>query len=256
VPDKRSHRGPHPEDHALFAPDQWPELQAAVAHLAWLLSHDYALNSALKLVGNHFQLRERQRLAVMRSSCSEGSLARRREHHVAAETLAGKTLLLDGYNVLTTLEAALGGGVLLCGMDGCLRDMASMHGHYKRVAETAPALELLGQTLADRAVAQAHFLLDAPVSNSGRLKTILLELAAERHWPWTVTLVPDPDPVLAQSQDIIATADSIILDGTRNPHPQGAPRPSPRWTNLTGHIIARHIPAATIVPLATCAPAT
>src|SRR5204863_9861591 len=142
----------------------------------WLLSHDYALNSALKIVGDHFQLNERQRLAVMRSTCSQESLVRRREHHIPAEQLTGQTLFLDGYNVLTTLEAALGGGILLRGMDSCLRDMASMHGHYKRVSETAPALELLGQSLADLAISHTHILLDAPVSNSGRLKTILGKL--------------------------------------------------------------------------------
>src|SRR4051812_37808108 len=110
MPDKRSHRGPHPEDHTLFAPDQWSALQAATTHLAWLLSHDYALNSALKIVGVHFQLNERQRLAVMRSTCSQESLARRREHHISPEQLTVQTLFLDGYNIITTLEAALGGG--------------------------------------------------------------------------------------------------------------------------------------------------
>ena len=52
MPDKRAHRGPHPEDTRLFARDQWPALQAAVHDLAWLLSHDYATPSALKLVGD------------------------------------------------------------------------------------------------------------------------------------------------------------------------------------------------------------
>ncbi len=245
MPDKRTHRGPHPEDARLFAPDQWPALQAAVGDLSWLLSHGYALNSALKLVGDRFGLNERQRLAVMRSTCSAHSLALRKAGELPPGELAGRTLRLDGYNVLTTLEAALGGGILLRGMDGCLRDMASMHGHYKRVAETAPALEHLGATLAALAVARVEILLDAPVSNSGRLKTVMHKLAAERGWPWTITLVPDPDPVLAQSPDIIATADSVILDGTRNPRGTAPPR----WTNLAAHIIGQHVAGATIVPM-------
>ena len=246
MPDKRSHRGPHPEDHALFAPAHWPALQAATADLSWLLSHDYALNSALKLVGDRFQLTDRQRRAIMRSTCSQQSLASRRAHEIPAADLQTQTLLLDGYNVLTTLESALGGGILLRGMDGCLRDMASMHGHYKRVAETAPALLLLGETLATLAVARADILLDAPVSNSARLKTVMQTLAAEHRWPWTITLVPDPDPLLARSPEIIATADSAILDAVR--HAPGAT--PPRWTNLAAHIIAQRIPTATIVPMA------
>ena len=65
-----------------------------------------------------------------------------------AEQLRGAALWLDGYNVLTTIEAALAGGVILAARDGTYRDMASMHGSYRKVAETLPALELLGRTIA------------------------------------------------------------------------------------------------------------
>ncbi|HVT82564.1 MAG TPA: DUF434 domain-containing protein [Phycisphaerae bacterium] len=245
MPDKRSHRGPHPEDRLLFAADRWPALQNAVRDLSWLLSHGYALNSALKLVGDRFQLTERQRIAVMRSTCSAESLAGRRERRIPLGQTAGQRLALDGYNVLTTVEAALGGGVLFRGMDGCLRDLASMHGHYKRVAETGPALELIGAALAALNTGPIDVLLDAPVSNSGRLKTIMVKFATDHGLTWSVTLVPDPDPILALSPAIIATADSVILDGARNP--AGAAKP--RWTNLAAHIVETHVSGATIVPL-------
>jgi hypothetical protein len=239
------HRGPHPEDATLFAPGRWSDLRAAVADLAWLLSRDYSLNAALKLVGDRFNLTTRQRLAVMRSTCSDASLALRSRTRVEPADVRGQVLLIDGYNVLTTIEAALGGAVLLRGRDGCLRDLASMHGHYKRVKETARALEMIGQTLADLGVSEGRFLLDAPVSNSGRLRTLMLQLAAERRWPWTVTLVPDPDPQLGRSRDIIATADSVILDGVRNPAGIGPPR----WVNLARHIQEAKLPAAVVVGL-------
>lgn len=247
MPDKRSHRGPHPEDVRLFAEHWWPALRAAVRDLAWLLSHDYAINGALKLVGDRYQLNERQRLAVMRCTCSDQSLALRRTHEVSAENVRNQSLVLDGYNVLTTVEAALGGGVLLRGRDGCLRDMASMHGHYKRVAETAPALALIGHTLAALGVSDIRVLLDSPVSNSGRLKTMIRQLGEEHHWwtapPWTIDLVHDPDPLLAMSREIVATADSVILDGTRNPQGAG----SPAWFNLAAHVVRTHVPTATVV---------
>ena len=57
--------------------------------------------------------------------------------------------------------------------------------------------------------------LDAPVSNSGRLKTILLQTASERDWVFDVQIVPSPDQVLTASTEIIATADSVVLDGCR-----------------------------------------
>jgi hypothetical protein len=126
-----------------------------------------------------------------------------------------------------------------------------MHGHYKRVAETLPALTLIGNTLKSLQIPHAHFLLDAPVSNSARLKTIMQQLATEHHFPWQITLLPDPDPELAKSKEIIVTADSIILDGTRNP----TGHTPPRWLNLAHHLVTTQLPTATIIPMHKTEPA-
>ena len=56
MPDKRKHRGPHPEDRQLFSPQQLNGLQSATRDLNWLLSRGYAVNSSLKLVGDRYQL--------------------------------------------------------------------------------------------------------------------------------------------------------------------------------------------------------
>lgn len=148
MPDTRTHRGPHPEDARLFAPSAWPSLRHAAADLCWLLSRDYAVPSALQLVGDRHQLAVRQRAAVARCACSDASRAQRMARQVAAERLAGQALWLDGYNVLTTVEVALGGGVILSAWDQTYRDIAGMHGTYRKVAETLPALELLGRVTA------------------------------------------------------------------------------------------------------------
>jgi hypothetical protein len=149
MPDRRRHRGPHPEDARLFAGDRAGPLRAAVRDLSWLLSRGYAERSAVKLVGDRYRLRQRQRVAVMRSACGDSARDARRARELGADALGGRALDLDGYNVLTSVEAALAGGVLLLARDGCLRDMASMHGHYRRVEETAVAVDLIGRTLVD-----------------------------------------------------------------------------------------------------------
>jgi hypothetical protein len=236
VIDKRSHRGPHPEDEVLFAPDQWPSLRMATADLSWLLSRGYAMVSALKVVGDRYQLQQRQRLAVMRSACSDDAKQHRESHRLPVADSGDGRLLLDGYNVLTSVEAALGGGVILYARDGCCRDMASMHGTYRKVAETVPALRLIGDYLSHRN-GSCLWYLDSPVSNSGRLKTIIHEVAAQAGWDWQVELVQSPDTILAQSTEVIATADSVILD-----HCQ-------QWINLAREVISSSVPNALIVDL-------
>jgi hypothetical protein len=237
VPDKRTHRGPHPEDARLFGPDVRPLLAGAVADLCWLLGNGYAPDSSLKLVGDRYALVGRQRVAVARCSCGSRVCAERRRREVDRTALKNRPLWLDGYNVLTTVEAALGGGVILVAADGAYRDMASMHGSYRKVAETLPALKILGDLLAEYEVSLCVWLLDRPVSNSGRLKKIMESLAAENRWPWRVELVASPDAELSDSPEIIATADSVILDRCR------------AWFNLCREAVARYVPQAWIVDL-------
>ena len=235
MPDTRKHRGPHPADRQLFRNQMWPMLQRAVEELSWLLTRDYPLDASLKLVGDRHRLTQRQRKAVMRSGCSDGALHCRSEKCVDGGDIAGETLYIDGFNVLTTIEAALSGGVILHGRDGCHRDLASMHGNYRKVEETRPALELIGKTLAELQVAECRWLLDRPVSNSGRLSQLVRELANERGWDWKTELLNDPDKRLSVTDDVVATADSVILDRCR------------RWFNLAREVIDSNVPAAMII---------
>ena len=182
------------------------------ADLSWLLSRGYASASALKIVGDRYSLDARQRLAVARCACSRDAAARRQKHEVQTTDLEQHPLWIDGYNVLTSVESALSGGVILHAGDGCYRDMASMHGTYRTVEETIPAIHLLGELTSECNIAKCHWLLDQPVSNSGRLKTMLQEIATKQSWDWQVELVPDPDRVLRHADQIVATADSQVLD--------------------------------------------
>ena len=228
MPDKRHHRGRHPDDDRLFAPQRWPDLQAAVADLSWLLSRNYAQPSAVKVVGDRYNLDQRQRMAITRAACSDEARDRRKAHELLPGSVRREELLIDGYNILTTVEAALSDGVILRCRDTAIRDIASIHGTYRKVDETPPAIDLIGQALIDLEISRCTFLLDAPVSNSGRLRSLMLEMLAERKWDWwTVEIVPNPDALLATSDKIIATADSVILDRCQ------------RWFNLADAVLRR-----------------
>lgn len=209
--DVRKHRGPHPADEVLFATDQWVGMQTAVEELSWLLDRGYAVPSSLKLVGDRHSLQERQRTAVKRSSCSTRELRLRQSKCVPTTGATG--VWIDGFNLLTTIEATLAGGVIIVGRDGCYRDMASMHGTYRRVEETRPALELIGSHLSNCNVSSANWLLDQPVSNSGRLASIIREIATQHGWNWEVEVVRDPDTdLIALTNQTIVSADSMILN--------------------------------------------
>ena len=244
MPDTRRHRSAGPGDHELFAQGELPGLCAAVSHFSWLLTHGYAKPSALKLVGDRFQLAARQREAVVRCASSDQMLHQQSLRRVPGTQLSGQALAIDGYNVLTTVEVALGGGVVLYARDGCARDLASLRGTWRKVAETLPALELVGAHLEEQGIAEARWALEASVSNSGRLRALLLELARERGWPFEVELLGDVDAALESEARVVASADRRVIGAAR------------RWTNLAREIVEARVPTAWVVDLSQDAPTT
>jgi len=205
----------------------------AAADLSWLLSRGYAEPSSLKLVGDRHRLVERQRTAVLRCAAADAAVAGRRERRLGLDAARGGPVRIDGFNLILTLESALGGGVVLGGRDGCFRDLASVHGTYRKVEETRPALELATRRLAAWGVGPRTWLLDAPVSNSGRLAAMIREIDPEAR----AEVVADPDPLLVLPGPPVATADSGVLD-----------RCGP-WINLARLLVEAEVPGAFLVDL-------
>lgn len=222
------HRGAHPADRDLFDAAAAPALRLATADLSWLLSHGYARPSSLKLVGDRHSLTERQRLAVGRAACSDTKRERRTENQIAAEQVQGRDVVVDGFNLLVTLEAALSGGVLLLCREGCIRDMSSVHGSYRAVVETDTAMMAVATRLAELGVRSVRWLLDSPVSNSGRLAERIRELAAVHSWPWTVEAVFNPDAeLIAVRGAVVISSDSEVIDQAET------------WFNLPADMLVR-----------------
>lgn len=240
MPDARRHRGRHPDDDKLFSVPAIKPMRSAVADLAWLLSHAYAPESALKLVGDRYNLTARQRDAVRRCTCSDSRAAGRKARRVPLRSCAGRAVGVDGYNLLITVEAALSGGIVLVGVDGAFRDLSSVHGTYRRVEETVPALTLIAEALESARVRHVDWYLDKPVSNSGRLKAILADLIEQRASPltWNIELADSPDAVLGRYDGIVASSDSEVLDACD------------RWVNLAGEIVRKRVDQPWIVNLA------
>jgi hypothetical protein len=237
MPDKRTHRGPHPADAKLFAAAVISDLRSALADFSLLLTKGYAGKSSLKLVCDKFSLTERQRLAIMRSACSDQQLTSRKQREVKLADLGGQAIVIDGYNVLITIEAAMSGACVFKGRDGCFRDLASIHGTYRKVTETIPAVQLIGEFLKEHNAGDCLWLLDSPVSNSGRLKTLIGELARKNKWEWDIELLPSPDARLIKTDLTAASSDSVVLDGCK------------RWVNLARAIIEEKVPEARLVDL-------
>ena len=145
-------------------------------------------------------------------SVADESIIKRKAKACTATFLQEKKVVVDGFNLLIWLESALSGAYILQCQDSTYRDIGGIHGSYKRVHQTEPALLLIGTTLHHLGVQSVHWYFDTPVSNSGRLKVQLYEIAAKEGFPWDISLVYNPDQVLAASTDIVISSDGWVLE--------------------------------------------
>ncbi|MBF6649698.1 DUF434 domain-containing protein [Methylobacter sp. BlB1] len=229
------HRSAHLGDKELFNDENLLHLRKAAYDLDWLLNRGYARHSAIKLVGDHYQLPKRQRLAISRAACSDESRAMRAAKCLPIEAIKERQLVIDGLNLVITIETIMAGGVALRCRDGCIRDIASIHGTYRQVHETGNVIVLIGQALEIFGPENILWVFDRPVSNSGRLAVMVREIAEAQGQNWQAALMDNPDQFIIRSGQIAITSDSAVLDEVS------------QWVNLTDYIVANFFPGAWII---------
>ena len=209
-------RGKEASDDVLFGTlKMQSKLQEAVADMYYFLSRGYGEKATLVLVGNRYRLNSRQQQAVRGMSASQSQIEKRKTKEIESQHLAGKEIIIDGFNVLILLESILSNAYVFRGLDGFVRDLSSVYGTYKKVKQTSKALEIIAAFFTNEKIKKAHWLFDKPVSNSGRLKQMIEEMASIHNYDWKVELVNNPDKVIAESDWIAITSDAWILDNSK-----------------------------------------
>lgn len=219
-------RGKNTNDDALFGSEkQIDKLKSAVRDMPYLLSRNYAEKASADLVGNHYRLKTRQIQALRGASASEIQIQNRKSKELEISDLKNKTIYLDGFNVLILLESLLSGAYIFEGLDGCFRDLSGVFGTYKRVNQTQKVIELVAEFFQKSQAEKLIWIFDKPVSNSERIKQIILDYAIENNLNWNVELEFNPDKFLAENVEIIISSDAWILDHGKS------------WFNLIGYLI-------------------
>ncbi len=220
-------RGYVPEDERNFSPEALETMRTASRHIYYLINEGYDLKQASVFVGNHFMLSERQRLAMMRSLATDSQLRLRKEKKVHLSQISGQEVWIDGFNTIITLEVLFSDSILLSCMDGTIRDLAALRGTYRLIPETSEAVHLLFDILQEAEVGKINILLDQPVSNSGRLKARIADIAEEYSFGLDIRVKKEVDRELYGKENVI-TSDSIILDHCIS------------WINLMEECMQRH----------------
>ena len=224
---KETKRGYSPKDTLEFGPKAQPLLNLAAEEIYYLINRGYDIKSCSTFIGNHYLLSERQRLVLARMLSPRKSLTHRQEKLLPPDAKLD-TVHIDGFNTIITLEIALSGSLLIQGLDGTVRDIAGLRGTYRIIDKTEAAVSLILNYLDTAKVNHAVFYLDRPVSNSGRLKQLIEETAANHKVNVTFEIINDVDRILYPLANVITT-DAIILDKCKS------------WYNLNRYIIEQNI---------------
>jgi len=197
-------------DEEEFGSEGIEKLYKARNDLFYLINSGYKIKAASIFVGNHYLLSERQRMAVVRATSSKEAIKIRKDKEVLC-SLEGEKVNIDGFNTIITLEVALSSALLLKCMDGTIRDLAGLRGTYRLIDKTQVAIILICEKLEQYKVGSAIFYLDAPVSNSGKLRELILQISKDFNFKVKVENINNVDSVLEELDNVI-TSDAIILD--------------------------------------------
>ncbi|RPJ09379.1 MAG: DUF434 domain-containing protein [Spirochaetaceae bacterium] len=190
------------------------KFRTAVNDFRFLKNRGYSNNSLLNLVGDRYRLSRTARNCLMRGISDRVSSLARKKKVIKPSKVRGMQLWIDWYNVLITVEGYLKGGLLFLSDDGVIRDASAVHGSYRASVVTDPAIQVILDSCMSLFPKEMGIFLDAPVSYSGQMKTLLLSVLEELSpgFPISVEVVPSPDYILKSRAGVKASSDSIIMD--------------------------------------------
>jgi len=202
-------------DRQLLPADQLKEkLSEPAMDIRYLLSRGYKRKSAITFVSNHYQLTEPERHILTRLVFSPQRADHRNKKKLECSQLKGCDVLVDGYNVLITIETAFKNEPLWFADDGFLRDTSGIFSNHKITDTTCMAVDEMLSTLANLKVRSATILLDSQMSNSGILAELIRKRSKDQTFKGDTRTSKHVDFDLkeAGANAVIATADSVIVD--------------------------------------------
>jgi hypothetical protein len=178
----------------------------------YLREKGYPEKAALKLIGDKHRLSRIERNTLFRGVIPEHVAAQRRTKLISPNELRGRSLGIDWYNVLITVESFLRGSPLFVCDDNVVRDSSATHGSYRRSSVTDRAIKAITDALGLLAPSRFDAFLDSPIAFSGRMAEEIRDRMARLSIPFTVTLEHTADYPLKSYDGIVASSDSVILD--------------------------------------------
>lgn len=190
----------------------YPNLREAAIDLRYLLNSGYNRKSALKLVGDRWNLNRKFRHILYRAIFSGEEIKARHYNEVGITEIRGKIVAIDTYNILITIESFLRGLQLIEADDGYYRDISKVFNKYKRSSYTNQAIQLVLNQLKSYQPKQVQFFLDKNISHSGDLAKIIEKQLQNFNINGEAQTVPCSDKSVIMNGEVIISSDRVVLE--------------------------------------------
>ena len=218
-------------------PLKFKDLQKAARDFRFLLNRGYPRKAALELVGNRYGLTSDERHLLHRGVFSDSDSESRRKKKVFLGDVLNQDLVIDGHNVLITIEAGISGRPLILGDDGFIRDISGVSGNFKKTETTEKAIQFIIRAIKKMRPTQTLFLLDAPISKSGELAEAVRNYLKKEDIFGNAMALRVPERILIGFPGVVATSDTAIINRSK------------KVLDLAGHVLRKSIELESLIRL-------
>lgn len=190
------------------------KLSEPAGDIRYLFNRGYPKTSTIQFVSNHYRLDNEERHILTRVLSSSKTSNLRRQRKVKCNQISNKDLIIDGYNVLITVESLMDNCNLWEGDDGFVRDTRGIFRKFRVTDTTQKAIDEVLTFLLKYQVKSAIILFDRQISKSGELAKFVndrLEHCSIKGSARTSRHV-DFDLKNSDSGYIVATSDGAVID--------------------------------------------
>ncbi|HEY3360932.1 MAG TPA: DUF434 domain-containing protein [Methanosarcina sp.] len=183
-----------------------------------ILRWGYPKVSTIRFVADHFQLSLEERHILTRVIMPPDKIVSRINKKVACTDIKDRNLLLDGYNVLLSVDGLLKKEPMWFCDDGYIRDTRYYFNKAKQAEDIEEALEAVLRFLSETGPKSVFFLLDAQISRSGELAGFIRHklkeygISGEAKTSKVVDYELKVEGGSLENNIILATSDGIIID--------------------------------------------
>jgi len=189
-------------------------LKEAIIDMRYLLNRGYNRKTAADYVTSRYKLSKEERAIIFRAVYPDEQAKNRLKKLISnPEEITGKTLLIDGFNNIITIENALKGAILIKCDDGLIRDISYTSRKFKLTQYTETAIIMIFEILKIYKPKESIFFFDEQISFSGEIASkIRQKMREEGINGYAKTCKRNDTEIILKEEGIIASSDSLIME--------------------------------------------